>query len=132
LYEASQGSHSSGRTLNEEAFRPEFDAFKTARYVAAQDAWSDPRMSGYLESYLKPLNITSVLDAVIRDSSGNIGLLCFEHMGPPRRWQADEIAFACQLADQLALAQSSYERWCAEAELLGSKAAIEETNRQLE
>ncbi len=132
LFDTNRGSHSSGRTLGGEAFRPEFEALKTARYVAAQDAWSDPRMSGYLETYLKPLNITSVLDAVIRDSSGNIGLLCFEHMGSPRRWEEDEIAFACQLADQIALAQANHERWCAETELLGSKQTLEETNRQLE
>ena len=132
LYEASRERHSSDRSLREEAFGPEFESLKTARYVAANNALSDPRMSGYLETYIKPLNITSVLDAVIRDSSGNIGLLCFEHMGSSRRWEEDEIAFACQLADQIALAKANHERWCAEAELLGSKSTLEETNRELE
>jgi len=132
LYETSRGAHSSGRILDEEAYRLEFEALKTSRYVDAHDALTDPRMSGYLEAYLKPLNITSVLDAVIRDAAGNLGLLCFEHMGSARRWEADEIAFACQLADQVAIAQANFGRRRAEVELIQSKEALEESNRQLE
>ena len=51
---------------------------------------------------------------------------------PAAEWDPDEIAFACQLADQIALAQANYERRRAEAELLKSKENLEESNRQLE
>jgi PAS domain S-box-containing protein len=132
LYETSKGEHSWGRILDEESFGPEFDYLKSNWYVAAHDALSDPRLAGYLESYLKPFNITSVLDVVIRLAGRNLGMLCFEHVSRPHQWDSDEITFACQLADQLAIAQANYDRRRAEAELLKNKEALEETNRQLE
>jgi PAS domain S-box-containing protein len=50
------------------------------------------------------MRITSMLDAVIRTSGRNLGALCFEHVDRPHHWEQDEVAFACQLADQIALA----------------------------
>src|SRR5690606_17447038 len=52
--------------------------------------------------YLQPLGITSMLDASIRIEGEVVGILCLEHIGPQRTWQADEIAFAGELADQFA------------------------------
>ena len=132
LYETSKREHSWGKILDEGSFGLEFDYLKSNWYVAAHDALSDPRMAGCRESYLKPLNITSVLDVVIRVAGRNLGMLCFEHVSRPHQWDSDEIAFACQLADQLAIAQANYDRRRAEAELLKNKEALEETNRQLE
>lgn len=103
LFEAGSGQHSAGMVLNESQFGNEFRALKLARYVDAHDALTDPRTAGYVEGYLKPLGITSMLDVVIQVSGRHMGLLCFEHVGRTHRWQADEIAFASQLADKLGL-----------------------------
>lgn len=103
LYEATPGLHSSGMVLRESEYGNEFQALKQSRYVDAHDPLTDPRTAGYVESYLKPLRISSMLDAVIEISGKHIGLLCLEHVDRPHRWQADEIAFACQLADKLGL-----------------------------
>ena len=59
-------------------------------------------------------------------------MIGFAHVGGPREWEPDEIAFACQLADQIALAQANFDRRRAEAELVKSKEALEVSNRQLE
>ena len=116
-YQASAGTHSTGAVLEEREFRYEFAALKDARYVDAHDALTDPRTAGYVEGYLKPLRITSMLDGVIRTGGRNLGTLCFEHVDRLHHWEDDEIAFVCQLADQVALALSNRERRRAEDEL---------------
>lgn len=103
LYEATPGRHTTGATLTEHEFRAEFAALKTNSYVDADDPLDDPRTAGYVEGYLKPNRITAMLDVVIRSVGRNLGALCLEHVDRPHRWQPDEVAFACQLADQVAV-----------------------------
>jgi len=110
LYEAMDQRHSSGMALSETAYCNEFDALKTSRYVDAHDPLTDPRTAGYVEGYLKPLKITSMLDASILIGGKTMGCLCLEHVDRPHHWEPDEIAFACQLADQIGIAVGSRER----------------------
>ncbi|HYJ40581.1 MAG TPA: HD domain-containing phosphohydrolase [Steroidobacteraceae bacterium] len=81
----------------------EFRALKLAPYVDANEPFTDPRTRGYVEGYIKPLGITSMLDTVVAVSGKHLGLLCLEHVGQPHIWQPDEIAFAARLADKLAV-----------------------------
>ena len=104
LYQASPGTHTEGATLRQENFENEFRALKNARYIDASEPMTDPRTAGYVESYLKPLRISSMLDAVVQVSGTHLGLLCLEHVDRPHRWEPDEIIFACQLADKIGLA----------------------------
>ena len=110
LYEATPKVHSRGQVLEEQAFRAEFQELKTARYVDASEPLTDPRTAGYVEPYLKPLNITSLLDCSIISGGRNRGITCFEHVNRQHRWEADEITFGCQIADQLGMALLSKER----------------------
>ncbi len=110
LYESSPSAHSSGHVLKKEQFKDEFDALAAERYVDAHDPYTDPRTTGYVETYLKPLNITSMLDAVIRRGRENLGVICFEHVDKAHSWRPDEIAFACQMADQFAIALHNRDR----------------------
>ncbi|MDO8270701.1 MAG: EAL domain-containing protein [Gammaproteobacteria bacterium] len=121
-FAAGEKSHTSGAVLTEAQYRNEFRALKESRYVAADDPLSDPRTIGYIDSYLKPLGITSMLDAVIQISGKHLGLLCFEHVGKPHHWEHDEIAFAEQLADKLGLALVSRARHAVETQLRASVA----------
>jgi PAS domain S-box-containing protein len=118
LYEAPLRHHSSGMVLRRHEFANEFDALLSARYVDAHDALTDARTAGYAAGYLKPLCITSMLDTVIRVRGRNLGVLCFEHVDQPHHWEPDEIAFACQLSDQIAIAVSNSERRLVEAALV--------------
>jgi hypothetical protein len=101
--------------LSDKDFGSEIAFLKASKYVAADDPLTDPRTRGYVEPYLKPLGITSMLDAVIQASGQHLGLLCFEHVNKPHSWTRDEIAFACQLADKIGLAIISRMRRQAEA-----------------
>lgn len=100
---ASKKRHVSGEVLDVSQYLPEFEALRKASYVAADDALSDPRLAGYVEGYIKPLHITSMLDVLIHIGDEQLGALCLEHVDIPHHWEDDEIAFANQLADQLAL-----------------------------
>lgn len=121
LFSSTPGTHTSGEVLPEAEFRHEFAALKSAKFIAAADPLTDPRTAGYVESYVKPLGITSMLDAVVRIAGKNLGLLCFEHVGKQHLWEPDEITFACQLADQIALAVTNRQRNIAQQELKDSE-----------
>lgn len=115
LYESGPRRHSGGGVLYEEQFREEFAHLRRSKFVAADDPLSDPRTAGYVEGYLRPMGITAMLDGVIRLDGRSVGTICCEHVGRPHRWSGDEIAFVCQLADQIGLALSNRERHRAEA-----------------
>lgn len=91
-----------GAILREEEYYDEFQYLKYGKFVDASYPLEDPRTKGYVEGYIKPNNITAMLDAVIRTGGVNLGTLCFEHVGVEHVWTADEIAFCNQLADQIA------------------------------
>ncbi len=115
-YDLSTGIHSKGMVLKEEDFYHEFLALKISKYVDAHDALNDPRTKGYAKNYLIPLNITSMLDTAIRIGEKNRGVICLEYTHTPHKWEEDEISFASQIADQLALTLIHKEKKAYEAQ----------------
>ncbi|HOK09712.1 MAG TPA: PhnD/SsuA/transferrin family substrate-binding protein [Candidatus Hydrogenedens sp.] len=109
-YEYSINIHSSGFVLTEEDFANEFKELKNTKYIDAHNALEDPRTCGYGKNYLIPLDIKSMLDVGIRVGGKNVGLICFEYTNNKHTWDDDEINFACQVADQLALAIINQEK----------------------
>jgi PAS domain S-box-containing protein len=121
LYEATPGRHSEGAVVSEAQYRTEFLALQKACFVDADDPLTDPRTSGYVEDYLLPLRITSLLDAVIEVSGHRLGLLCLEHVLKPHHWERDEVDFACQFADKIALSLVNRARRDAQGTLRASE-----------
>ena len=107
LYELNSDRHSKGLELLRQDFLPYFEALAEGRYIDAQDAQTDYRTRCFAEIYLKPLGITSMLDAPIRVGGNVIGVVCHEHIGPARHWTLDEEVFASSIADLAALAIES-------------------------
>ncbi len=103
LYEAAAARHSSGAAVPKAQYRNEFVALQKARFVDADDPLTDGRTASGVEPYLRPLRITSLLEAVIEVSGHRLGLLCLEHVLNPHHWERDEVGFACQFADKIAL-----------------------------
>lgn len=124
LYELGEDRHSDGAILSEEQFASEFDALKSTPCLAADDAVTDPRTIGYAETYLKPLGITAMLDAVIEVSGKHLGVLCLEHVRRVHHWEEDEIAFASQVAARIGLELLTHSRRQAER-------ALNESERRL-
>jgi GAF domain-containing protein len=104
LYELSADLHSFGAELESRKYPRYFAALERGRSVVAHDARQDPDTSEFTESYLQPLDITSMLDAPIRRSGRLVGVVCHEHVGPRRIWAADEQDFAASIGDFLSLA----------------------------
>jgi PAS domain S-box-containing protein len=46
------------------------------------------------EAYLKPSGITSMMDVPVTGAGSRWGIICHEHIGPPRHWTSDEQSFA--------------------------------------
>jgi diguanylate cyclase (GGDEF)-like protein/PAS domain S-box-containing protein len=127
LYEGTPARHSQGMVLREPDFFDEIQIIKTSKYVNADDPLTDPRTKGYVEAYIKPLRITSMLDVAIQASGRTFGLLCFEHVDKLHHWEPDEIAFAGQLADKIGLALISRLRRQAETALKQRDALLHAT-----
>lgn len=104
LYEREVKKHSSGTELFAKDFGPYFVALGTQRTIAAHQAQTDPNTACFAASYLKPLGITSMLDVPIWVAGKMVGVVCHEHIGPSRVWNADEESFAYLMAGFISLA----------------------------
>ncbi|MEG4809132.1 GAF domain-containing protein [Microcoleus sp. F8-D3] len=117
LYELTPNQHSEGAQLKVADYPSYFKALKTEQTIAAVDAKTDPRTQEFRESYLIPLNISSMLDVPITHQGRIAGVMCLEHQGAPRKWTLDEQSFASYLAQMTALAMESRDRKQAELNL---------------
>src|SRR5690606_31679879 len=77
------------------------EALHNSRSIDTQDIAHDPR-TREIAQHSMPSDTTALLDASIRIDGQVVGVLCLEQKGTPRPWQADEIAFAGELADHFA------------------------------
>lgn len=98
------GDHTAGHILREADYPEEFRNMRHTRYIDAHDAMQDPRVAGYRETYLKPNNITAMLDCIIHSGGDRVGVVCFERVGTPHHWDSEEINLGVQIADQIGMA----------------------------
>jgi len=117
LFERPEGRHSSGTELRACDFLEYFTALEAERVIVAHDACRDPATRCFADVYLRPLNIGSLLDAPIRVSGRVVGVICHEHVGPPRTWTDEDQSAAGSMADFVSLAMEGHERRRAEASL---------------
>lgn len=117
LYELTPNQHSAGAELKVTDYPSYFQALNTEQVLAAVDAKTDPRTLEFSESYLKPLNISSMLDVPITHKGQIAGVICLEHQGTTRNWTLDEQSFASYVAQIAALAMEARDRKQAELNL---------------
>jgi PAS domain S-box-containing protein len=125
LFEHPSGQHSKGQELRKVDYPNYFAALEEGRVIPAHYARNDPRTRDFTEGYLKPLGITSLLDAPIRSEGKMIGVICHEHTGSPREWTLDEQNFAGSMADLMALSLEVWQRRDAERALRDAHAQLE-------
>ncbi len=128
-FELSKGIHTKGSELAAAEYPIYFRALEEERIIAAHDAHSDPRTREFSDSYLKPFDISSLLDAPIRLRGRMMGLICHENVGSPRQWKLEEQHFAGSMADFVSLALEASERRRAEQALRESLAQLSKKNR---
>jgi PAS domain S-box-containing protein len=115
LYLLSERSHGKEPALVVAEYPRYFAAARESRVLAAPAVQTDPRTSEFLESYLRPLGIASMMDLPVRHQGELIGIVCFEHTGTRREWPLEEQEFGAALADAVSLAYGADKRRRAEA-----------------
>lgn len=103
LFDAQTRQHSGDFLLKTKEYPDYMNALKTDRVIDASDAWRDPRSREFLDSYLRPHGILSLLNGTIRFSGKVVGVLCNESVEAKRNWTESEVRFAGELADQISL-----------------------------
>ena len=109
LFERSKGVHSSGAVLQVADFPTYFASLTIRKAIPAEFAATAPWTAELASAYLLPLGITSLLDAGIFVDGVLVGVVCHEHVGPPREWTTEARDFAGSVADLLALRIQSAE-----------------------
>jgi len=125
LYERRTDTHGTGARLVLADFPRYRAALEDLRAVVANDARTDPLTSELAGSYLEPHGITSMLDAALFRHGEVAGVVCHEHVGPPRKWTEAEIGFAESVADIVAHAME-------QAAHIEARKALEEFARKTE
>jgi diguanylate cyclase (GGDEF)-like protein len=110
LYIVKTGEVRSGERLEAGNYPNYFAALAQSRALAVAYAPTDFRTRELAADYLKPLGITSMLEAVIRRGGELIGVVCHEQVGPSREWTLDEQQFAASVADLVTLLLETNER----------------------
>ncbi len=117
LYELSKNLHSAGAILKAEDYPMYFQAMAGLNVIVANDAQEDRYTREFTGDYLKPLGITSMLDAPLRTGGVVSGVLCHEHIGPERVWTTDEQTFVLSVANAISLALERAEHQASHAQL---------------
>ena len=107
-----------------------FKALTARRPIVADRSLEHPATRGLAEKYLKPLGISSLLDVPVLMRGGVVGVLCYEHMGPPRHWSAEEIDFVSTLGATVSLALEESNRARSEQLLRESEARLRESEER--
>jgi PAS domain S-box-containing protein len=126
LYNLDTDSHSADTVLAAADYPSYFKALEEGAFIAAHDAHKDPRTMEFFDSYLSPHGITSMMDVPIRLKGEVIGVVCYEHVGPARRWTMEEENFARSPADYISLAMEVDERRRAEEALRHATLSLQE------
>ena len=103
LFERTKGQHSAGAILRVADFPTYFAALNIRKAVPAEVAATEPWTAELAAAYLRPLGITSMLDAGIFVDSQMVGVVCCEHVGPVREWTTEDRDFTGSVADLLAI-----------------------------
>lgn len=117
LFERSPGRHSAGVVIEASRAPEYFKALAEERSIAAHRATSDPRTREFADWYLEPLGIEAMLDAPVFVRGHMVGVVCHEHVGPPRHWDFWEELLAGTVADFAAMVAEAAERERTEREL---------------
>lgn len=99
-----------GTRLTAQRYPRYFAAIVENLPVVAPQAQTDPATAEFAADYLVPRGINSMLDVPVWLRGKVVGVLCHEHVGPPREWSAEDIDFASSAATMISLAQEEARR----------------------
>ena len=128
LWDVVANQHSSGLTLSGEHVPAYFKALHRGVPILASDALNDPNTCEFVADYFTPLGITSLLDAPILVGGKLWGVICFEHIGAPRSWTMEHVAFVTGGAALVSLSIEMSLRRSTEDEMRSARDEAEHAN----
>lgn len=126
-FNGGSGPGTVGKELPAARYPGYFEAVSRLRAVVADDVRAHPACRELLDSHFGPAGVGATLDVPVRLFGRFCGILCFEHMGPPRHWTEADRYFALSLANLVSLVYEHAERRRAEAALRASELSLRET-----
>lgn len=98
LYEQA-GSTDELVTLRREHYPNYFQALETKPFIMATHAWEHPDTREFANTYLRALNIHSMLDCPIYENMRCVGVVCCENQLEEKAWSIEDTLFVQSLAD---------------------------------
>lgn len=126
LYQASEGTHTAGGEIFAQTHPTYFATLKLKKPIIASDAHHNSYTSEYVNNYLIPFDIKSLLDTPFFLKGELRGVICFEQQNKYRHWTAEDIYFAQALADLVTLAYESLDKKKAQEEISFMNADLEQ------
>ena len=80
-----------------------FDALLRDGWIVAPDARNDPTTQVFLESYLLPLDIHSILDVSFSVNGVMFGIFSCEQIGQPAKWTQRQLQWLRQIGSRASL-----------------------------
>ena len=110
LFERTPRRHSSDTVVQVATMPRYFDALLNKELIVADDASASTYVSEIVESYIKPRNIASMLDAPIIVDGKVEGVVSLEQVGMPEVWSAESKLAIVAVASLAALVMERIER----------------------
>lgn len=104
LWGATGQKHTSGLALSRGDYPAYFKHIEKDEPIVANDAHTHSGTCEFSAGYLMPLGINSMLDVPIHVNNKLWGVMCLEHIGKPKLWEPEDIAFTTSAAALVALA----------------------------
>lgn len=120
-----------GLKLYQTDYAPYFEAILEEKVIVADDARMHPATSIFTASYLKPLDIYSMLDVPYIENGRFQGVICCEQQGEMKVWDQEDQVFVKSVADLICMAINSAQRKEAEQEIIEQREQIIKQNEQL-
>lgn len=102
LYETDHNHFCSGLELFEREYPDYFQFLDKNVAFAANDVYTHPYTRAFEHSYLRPLNIMSMIDAPIHVLGQVVGVICVEQVGSQRNWNETEEGALIHMTSQIA------------------------------
>ena len=131
LFDVVETNLIAGIKLYESDYAPYFKAVLSKSIIDAADAQIHEATSCFTESYLKPLDIYSLLDVPYYENGKFEGVICCEHQHSVRVWDQEDIIFVKSVADLLSMAMDSSLRKQAEMEIALQRKKIIKQHEEL-
>ena len=117
LYELSLDRHTKNQEIYLSDYPYYFQILQTEGTIFAQEAAVDPRTLELANSYLKPLNIYSMMNSFVYLAGEKVGIISLEQVGTHRGWSLEDETFVRSTADLITLTLEARKRASAQTTL---------------